>query len=122
MRFVESRRFPSWALITVVPALFPLAAPSPLIVATVGTLDCHVTPDTARDDPSSYKPVTRNATLPDAPITAARGVIVIEDNLAASPLVLLQPTTTAARAATRGTRTILRRPLPALRKNGDRLP
>ena len=54
-------------------------------------------------------------------MTAARGVIVIEDSLAVSPLLLLQPTISAARAVMAGIRDILRRPLPALRKNSDRL-
>ena len=43
---------PSWALMTVVPAVFPLAAPALSIVATAGRLDCHVIPVTAREDPS----------------------------------------------------------------------
>lgn len=58
--------------------------------------------------------------LADVPITASRGVMVMEDNLAASPLVLLQPERAVSKHHTINRRDAITFSA-ALRENCDRL-
>src|SRR5437868_8586142 len=89
----ESRSPSIWTRISTVPDAAPTAVPNELIVATAGSLDCHATWVSSRDEPSAKDPFARNATTSPRPTVALRGAMVMAVSLVCS-LELLHATST----------------------------